>query len=135
MHEYLSNEQFYNCSETNLGFKLLPLETSASRKEKSAANYKRNRRLMTILACCMASSNNNLISFVKSSKTETFRKKGHIFSIIMHPLILIIRKRILQNTVIFIQTNNTFLNQPVDQEVNEQCRTKTVANFFILLQK
>jgi hypothetical protein len=91
MNESLSNEQFYSGSETSLGFKMPPLETSASRKEKSASNYKRNRRLMTILACCMASSNHNPIAFVKSSKTETFRIEEHIFSIIIHFLVLIIK--------------------------------------------
>jgi len=73
MNACLSYEQFYNGDETSLSLKMLPLDTPASRKEVSALNYKRSRRLMAILACCMASGNHNLIAFVKSSKTDTFR--------------------------------------------------------------
>jgi hypothetical protein len=73
MNACLSFEQFYNADETSFSLKMLPLYTPASRKEKSAPNYKRSRRLMTILACCIASGNHKLNAFVKSSKTETFR--------------------------------------------------------------
>jgi len=73
MNACLSYEQLYHCDETSLSLKMLPLNTPASRKEKSAPNYKRSRTLITILACCMASDNHNLTAFVKSSKTVTFR--------------------------------------------------------------
>jgi hypothetical protein len=73
MNTCLSYEQFYNGHETSLSLKVLPLDTPVSRKEISAPNYKRSRRLMTILACCIALDYHKLIAFVKSSKTETFR--------------------------------------------------------------
>ena len=72
MKACLSHEKFHNSDETGLSLKMLPLDTPASCKDKSAPSYKRGRRLMTILACCMASGNHKLIAFVKSSKTETF---------------------------------------------------------------
>jgi hypothetical protein len=50
MNACLSYEQFYNGDEKSLSLKMLPHDTPASLKEKSALNYKRSRRLITILA-------------------------------------------------------------------------------------
>lgn len=41
--EGISGEQLYNCDETGLMYKMLPVKTLASKKEAAAPGYKKSK--------------------------------------------------------------------------------------------
>ncbi|GBL72403.1 Jerky -like [Araneus ventricosus] len=74
-NENLTNDQFYNCDETGLNFKMLPSETLASREEKSTPGHKKRKERLTLLATSNASGNHKikLVVIGKASKPRAFK--------------------------------------------------------------
>ena len=83
--ENLKMEQFFNCDETGVNFRMYLSKTLATKDERSAPGYKKSKERVTILACLSASGNLKLKSMVidKFKKPRAF-KNTHAQSLPMY---------------------------------------------------
>ena len=71
----LGGDQIYNCDETGLYYRMLPLKTLASIEEKSAPGYKKSKDRVTVLACSNVTGTHkmDLVVIGKSKNPRAFK--------------------------------------------------------------